>query len=77
VSVHQPQMEEKVEYGCIFNRSKNGYQLIGHHWSQQRLLPVPPKSKAWKNAGMVHQNPCLGEGPVGVHCPDSRSFPHM
>jgi hypothetical protein len=29
VSVHQPQMEEKVEYRCIFNRTNNGYWLIG------------------------------------------------
>jgi len=30
VSVHQPQMEEKVEDGCIFDRPNNGYQLIGY-----------------------------------------------
>jgi len=49
VSVHQPQMEEKVEYGCIFNRSNNGYWLRGHQWSQLRLLlPVPPKDKSGK-----------------------------
>lgn len=38
-----------VEYGCIFNKSNNGYRLSGHQWSQQRLLlPVPPKKKPGK-----------------------------
>jgi hypothetical protein len=43
--------------------------------SAEAPAPCPTQEQAWKNAGMGHQNPCLGEGPVGVHCPDTRSFP--
>jgi hypothetical protein len=35
--------------------------------SAEAPAPCPTQEQAWKNAGMGHQNPCLGEGHVSVY----------